>query len=365
MATEQLPAQQLDAVRTALLEVLGYDAATRGALLTGLPVAVRGLLPGGQAAPAIGLALDLGFLNGIGRLADGTVPIKVLLERAVSLAGPIEAADVVRDALSEVEARTSGAPPVVVAGLPELKEAVVLRDDMVPFGFLHGGLAAARAVAKLMVTRHDDGRPTLVSGKPVVHLGTGWLVAPGLLMTNHHVVAARAQGDAPPSAADLRAQAVGMTVLFDYDDDATAGTAVEAVELVAADPGLDYALVRLADAGRPPLTLSTEPVAAVSPGQEIAINVIQHPDGRSKRFALRNNVLTAATPTELRYLTDTLGGSSGSPLLDDTWQVVGLHRGSTFVSGVQFQGRRVACVNVGTPITAVLAHAGPHLPGPV
>jgi endonuclease G, mitochondrial len=40
-------------------------------------------------------------------------------------------------------------------------------------------------------------------------------------------------------------------------------------------------------------------------------------------------------------------------VFDDQWQVVALHRGATMVTGVQFQGKSVAFVNVGTQIVAI------------
>ena len=132
---------------------------------------------------------------------------------------------------------------------------------------------------------------------------------------------------------------------------------------MAWDVDLDYAVLRLAGDDRAALTLSAQAVADVTPGSAVVVNVIQHPDGNPKRFGIRNNLVSAATPTELRYFTDTLGGSSGSPVLDDSWQVVGLHKGSRLVRGVKFQGRDAAYVNVGTQITAVLDRLRTTHPG--
>ena len=173
-------------------------------------------------------------------------------------------------------------------------------------------------------------------------------------MTNHHVLNARGQGAPPAAEADLRQQAGAMTVVFDYDDSSAGGQVVPVTELVAWDAELDFGLVRLAATGRAALTPASAEVAGVTPGAAMPVNIIQHPDGRPKQFCIRNNLVAAATPTELRYFTDTLGGSSGAPVLDDSWRVVGLHRGATFVRGVSFQGREVASLNVGTQLTAIM-----------
>jgi hypothetical protein len=41
-------------------------------------------------------------------------------------------------------------------------------------------------------------------------------------------------------------------------------------------------------------------------------------------------------------------------VLNDSWQVVALHRASAFVEDVKFQGRLTGWVNEGTQITAIL-----------
>jgi V8-like Glu-specific endopeptidase len=70
--------------------------------------------------------------------------------------------------------------------------------------------------------------------------------------------------------------------------------------------------------------------------------------------ALRNNLIYDSKDSKLRYFTDTEHGSSGSPVFDDNWQVVALHRASAFVDNVKFQGRQVGWVNEGTQVTALL-----------
>ena len=53
------------------------------------------------------------------------------------------------------------------------------------------------------------------------------------------------------------------------------------------------------------------------------------PGGGPLRYAIRNNFFVGLgqRPYQMRYLTDTLKGSSGAPVLDDSWQVVAIHHG--------------------------------------
>ena len=115
------------------------------------------------------------------------------------------------------------------------------------------------------------------------------------------------------------------------------------------------ALKALNEATGPSVLIDKTPVV-FSDGIYVPLNIIQHPSGHPKRVALRNNLLTGADDETIRYFTDTVTGSSGSPVFNDEWQVIGLHRGSTTVEGVSFQGRSTAVVNVGTQITAILDH---------
>lgn len=83
------------------------------------------------------------------------------------------------------------------------------------------------------------------------------------------------------------------------------------------------------------------------------LNIIQHPVGQPKKIAIRNNLATRADSPELRYFTATLGGSSGSPVFNDNWRVVGIHRGSIGTKVLNFQGRTSAIINLGTQMAAI------------
>lgn len=121
------------------------------------------------------------------------------------------------------------------------------------------------------------------------------------------------------------------------------------------DRGLDFAVARVDEvAGRASLPVARQPLA-IRQGDVVPLNIIQHPGGQPKRIAIRNNLATAADARELRYFTSTLGGSSGAPVLDDSWRAVGLHRGSIGTKVLNFQGRNTAVVNLGTQMSAIVA----------
>ena len=56
------------------------------------------------------------------------------------------------------------------------------------------------------------------------------------------------------------------------------------------------------------------------------VNIIQHPQGQAKQYATVNNVLLDLRDDGfLLYETDTLEGSSGSPVFNQWWETIGLH----------------------------------------
>jgi hypothetical protein len=312
-------------------------------------------------APQLQLRSDLVELNRIERLADGSVPLQLWLSQASSLAAGRVEEGVFRKYQEKVTAQAAGLPPLPdPADLPEVvnNEVIVHQDDMLDFIFLGQGMVAGASVAKLLVPRFVGGMQKFdAAGRPVLYYGTGWLAARDLVVTNHHVINARSANEPAAADQDLTAQAVGTTVKFDFDSPDAAGTDVGVRRLEAWDSltGLDFAILRLQAPmnDRVPLRLWPHRLAHTQNDYR-PVNIIQHPEGKAKRVACRNNLVTATDATTVRYFTDTLAGSSGSPVFNDAWNVVALHRGSRGVSGVNFQGRTTAAVNFGTQVVAIL-----------
>ncbi|HEX8640830.1 MAG TPA: trypsin-like peptidase domain-containing protein [Allosphingosinicella sp.] len=342
----------------AVMDLVSYDyAAGRPAPMSRLPGRIRMVMPQ-SPLPAVQLDLDLAFLAGIERLEDGKVPLTIYLRSILDLFGAVnpEAAATIRFFLSNIEASSVGAPDVRQPTEEEVKEAVVHQNDMLPLAFARLALSVSAAVAKLEVARIENGALVMTAQGKAIYLGTGWLVGKGVLLTNYHVFNARLKGEPPAAPADFEAQALGATVRFGYEEEDVAGDLAPPVELLAADAGLDYALLRVDSGDRDPIPVTLDLPTAAPGHVAAAVNIVQHPGGQPLRLGIRNNLIGGVTNTDLRYFTDTEGGSSGSPVLSDEWRAVALHRGTSLAAGVKFQGRDAVYINVGTRMSAIAAH---------
>lgn len=338
-------------------------APRREELLFGFPPVLTAALPGWSApAPAAALKLDLNDLNEMPEPVGGDVPITVWLRNAssMSVARPTAAKFFDQNALLAAErAGEQAAAPGAAAQPPPtpvpVPEKILFRNELLPDSFIATAAVRARSVARLSVTSFEAGSARLFpSGGPIGFFGTGWLIGKRHLITNWHVVTARTAGEAEPDPADLALQIAQMSVQFDYVSKDAQPPSAAVAGLAHGNRALDYAVIELAqDEPREPLPLVTAlpPIAADSP---MAANIIQHPAGEPRQFAIRDNLVAVIQGNELAYFTDTAGGSSGSPVFDDTWRVIALHKASSAQFGdFSFQGKSTAWVNIGTLITAI------------
>ena len=81
------------------------------------------------------------------------------------------------------------------------------------------------------------------------------------------------------------------------------------------DPGLP----RFEDWGVVSLNPKTVPII----GEHVTI--MQHPGGRRKQIALTANQIINVDGDTIHYITDTMRGSSGSPVFNDDWEVIAIH----------------------------------------
>ena len=228
-------------------------------------------------------------------------------------------------------------------------EQTVGADDKAPINFLELGMRASRAVCRIVDSRR-------------IALGTGFLVAPGVVITNHHVLS---------NAED----AEGCFAEFMYENDADEQALkprrfiLDPVRLFVTSPEakLDFSFIGLStvsEGGEPLEAQGWIPMDSrrnkILDGHPVV--VIQHPNGNLKTICMFDSVcrFRDADPAQpyLLYTTDTDFGSSGSPAFNRFWQLVALHH-----AAVPFQdeaGKTIA-MNRGIRISSILGAlaAGP------
>ncbi|MFG1215253.1 DNA/RNA non-specific endonuclease [Xanthobacter flavus] len=200
-------------------------------------------------------------------------------------------------------------------------ERIIGDSDLMSINFLDRGRRAAAAVCRIKVP--SDGG---------AWYGTGFLVGPRLLLTNHHVL-----GNAD-EASQCEAE-------FGYEHDID-GVLREPVcfnlrphEIFYTNAELDITFVAvtpLSEDGVPLDRYGRLPLIPLS-GKAIGgewVTIIQHPGSEPKQIAIRaSQVITldarAAAGIDperfIHYSTDTEPGSSGAPVFNDQWQVLALH----------------------------------------
>lgn len=308
----------------------------------------------------------LALLDGVPGWSQGSIPLAAWLRRAVDLADDPAAAGQLAQVLATLDG--GAAPPADLAPTSQqtlegltLEKQLGSADQTLSVAFLLHGAQAAASVCRLMVPRVFDGVVEASEGDPSGwSSGTGWLIGPGLVATNHHVVEARMRREGPASAADMQQQAQGTRVLFRLFAEEADAVAVPVTELLAHDRDLDVAILRVgaSPATTTPLRLRPDPVMkAAASALSARVNVLQHPDGRPMRVGFRSNFIVSGDGSWLSYLTDTSGGSSGSPVCDEDWRVVALHRGWRPLQGpgITLDGRAIHAENYGVPVSRILA----------
>lgn len=300
--------------------------------------------------------LDLARLNCVERLEDGTVPLVFYLRNAADQISDLPEAQAFLKYQNAVQNRTAGlrglAPLTKLPAAVIQKQAIIHRDDTLDKAFLERCLRTAESVVKLMVPRFDNQQQKLVDNRPWVFNGTGWLLSDDLVITNHHVINSRNDNETNALPDDFALQASQAVALFDYDTDKSDPPKLK-MDLVMANEALDYCILRLRSKSTRAALPILKQLVEIDAVTYLPVNIVQHPYGKAKRFALRNNLAVDADSELLRYYTDTDYGSSGSPVLDDQWRVVALHRGA-MLREAKFQGKDTAFVNVGTQIARIL-----------
>lgn len=190
----------------------------------------------------------------------------------------------------------------------ELQSFLQPKPEFLDLGFVARGIERAASVCRIEIESTGT-------------TGTGFVIARGLVLTNHHVI----DGDAAARSAVLR-----FGRMSTGDGKESAG---QAFKLDGGNPilrssppnALDYALLKLEPAAA---TLAPVPTTTgQDPTKGAPIHILQHPRGEAMKLASSQNGVTAVATDRglLQYVTSAAGGSSGAPCFNDQWQAVALH----------------------------------------
>lgn len=206
------------------------------------------------------------------------------------------------------------------------------KSNLMPISFLELGLQSARAVVRI-VTPHG--------------LGSGFMIAKELVVTNNHVIGSIDAARQAKVQFNFQKTLDGLDEPFEefiLDPDTFFVTSSDQSE----NSLLDYTIVKVKGEVSKfgTLTLSNTPIA-----KNDFVNIIQHPAGGPKQIALYNNVVTGVSDSVVQYLTDTLPGSSGSPVFNSAWEVVALHHAGGNM--IDPESKKTVFRNEGIPVQRV------------
>ena len=193
-------------------------------------------------------------------------------------------------------------------------ERIIGRDDLLPISYLESGLQAANPVCRIEI-RNRIGR--------VLGHATGFLVSPSLLLTNNHVLE-------NVNTAQFSVAQFNYEVGLDLKERPMKTFRLTPERLFITDQKLDFTLVAIEEVSADGTKVSGFGFLPLIPqtGKGLvgeSVSIIQHPSGAPKAVAIRENQIMDVFDDYIHYSTDTMPGSSGSPVYNDEWMVVSLH----------------------------------------
>lgn len=215
-------------------------------------------------------------------------------------------------------------------------------NTLLPINFLARGIISSRSVAKVEKRKNA-----------FTEVGTGFLfkvdeIDELFFMTNFHVINSRE---------DIK----NTRIIFDYEEDINGNTkASKSFKINELGPWylspiyeFDVAIFKL---------LETEemhqygfiPLKKNDVKRNEFVNIIQHPGGQLKQIALYHNIVTNTDARIVQYLTDTMKGSSGSPVFNSNWEVVALHHSGGKNKVEEPQLRETKYRNEGIQINSII-----------
>lgn len=176
------------------------------------------------------------------------------------------------------------------------------QSALVPISYLALGLRRARAVVKV---QRSDGKS-----------GSGFVAGDNILITNHHVLPDNAQAATAVCQFNYQQSIEGLNEpMMEYK--------LRPDEFFETSVKDDWTAVRIE--GEPKQQWGALELRPAKLAKEDRVNIIQHPGGGPKQLSFFSNVVLFIGKGRVQYLTDTMPGSSGSPVFDRDWNLVAIH----------------------------------------
>jgi endonuclease G, mitochondrial len=199
----------------------------------------------------------------------------------------------------------------------QLESWIRAEPPLLDVGFLSGAIRRAASVCRIEMaptSARQDRR------------GTGVLIAPGVVLTNHHVMQWHPDEDMQDNA---RATMLRFLCVASGGEE-TAGLTFELAAdqpIAHVDRDLDFVVLRTERRLASSEIVAVSPLTRAEPRAGSGLNVLQHPRGESMKLAISASGVTGVYANEgvVQYVTSSAPGSSGSPCFDDEWNLVALH----------------------------------------
>lgn len=263
------------------------------------------------------------------------------LERNQVRAGFLSVLEEIAEKLSASQENTSNPLPFVdvkFSNTDGLEKIIGEKSNLESIAWLLKGLNASKSVCRVVLSNGEK--------------GTGFVVKGGYLFTNHHVIY-------------NKNIASKTKIEFNYEVDAQGNPQKIASYFLdenemQLNQDYDYCYIKIKDIPENPLEqwgyLEIDTFSEPQIGEPAII--IQHPAGGMKQISFRDNDILAIWEHRLFYETDTLPGSSGSPVFNKEWKVVALHHaGKTENGGIQInaEGKKMPA-NEGILMKNIMSH---------
>lgn len=203
-------------------------------------------------------------------------------------------------------------------------ESVLADTRFQPLEWLRTALARARSIARVgrkpqrATTRQASGTGFLVDGSKI-HDSLNGLP---LLLTNAHV--ATSMNEVRERYPTLDALPIEETRVAFLEGGGGVSKSIGVVKEWYTSPPMEFDATLLQLESKPG-GVTAAPLAEDDVVKNDRVNILGHPGGDEMAVSLQDNRVIKVEAPKLFYRTPTEHGSSGSPIFDQAWRLVGLH----------------------------------------